>query len=227
MNYLRYLLILLLSLKSVPAGAQQVPVSIHVAYQGRALELQKEYRGGQDTVRFEKIRFYVSDFCLLYQREVVARDQSAVHLIDLADKASNRWNINVPLRQQYDEIRLLIGTDSLSNVSGVQAGALDPANGMYWSWQSGYINIKVEGYSSRSPTRKHKFQYHLGGYQGVNATQRLWSVKVKPDMDLALVLELGQWIEEIFVEKTFEIMSPSETSARLSTRFAQLISLQQ
>jgi hypothetical protein len=44
------------------------------------------------------------------------------------------------------------------------AGDLDPIKGMYWAWQSGYINMKIEGKSSSCRTRKNEFQFHIGGY---------------------------------------------------------------
>ncbi|MFM1792223.1 MAG: hypothetical protein RLZZ252_577 [Bacteroidota bacterium] len=54
--------------------------------------------------------------------------------------------------------------DSLHNCSGIQEGALSPSNGMFWSWSTGYIFVRVEGKSNQSPTGN--FLYHLGGYQG-------------------------------------------------------------
>ncbi|MFT7156465.1 MAG: hypothetical protein ACI8Q1_001480 [Parvicella sp.] len=56
-----------------------------------------------------------------------------------------------------------IGVDSTTNVSGALAGDLDPTKGMYWAWQSGYINFKMEGtYIYKTETTE--FNYHLGGY---------------------------------------------------------------
>ncbi|MEY4540338.1 MAG: hypothetical protein RLZZ306_2095, partial [Bacteroidota bacterium] len=42
-------------------------------------------------------------------------------------------------------------------------------DGMYWSWNSGYIFMKLEGISSVVPTRpngKKAFQLHVGGFGG-------------------------------------------------------------
>jgi hypothetical protein len=44
-------------------------------------------------------------------------------------------------------IRFLLGVDSARNVSGIQTGALDPARGMFWTWNSGYVMAKIEGSS--------------------------------------------------------------------------------
>ena len=44
-------------------------------------------------------------------------------------------------------------------------GDLDPTKGMYWAWQSGYINFKMEGSCSQCLATKNNFEFHLGGYQ--------------------------------------------------------------
>lgn len=64
----------------------------------------------------------------------------------------------------YNSITLTVGVDSLRNVSGVKTGALDPIFGYYWGWNNGYINLKFQGYPSKSTTAN-ELQYHVGGFQ--------------------------------------------------------------
>lgn len=71
---------------------------------------------------------------------------------------------NVPL-EEYSSLEFIIGVDSLHNCSGAQSGALDPANGMFWAWNSGYIFLKLEGISASSDSPGHIFEYHIGGYK--------------------------------------------------------------
>ena len=49
----------------------------------------------------------------------------------------------------YNSLSFLLGVDSMHNVSGAQTGALDPANDMFWTWNSGYVMAKMEGASPR------------------------------------------------------------------------------
>lgn len=65
----------------------------------------------------------------------------------------------------YDGISFMIGVDSLHNCSGAQSGALDPINGMFWTWNTGYIFMKLEGKSPASKSPGHIFEYHIGGFQ--------------------------------------------------------------
>jgi hypothetical protein len=77
---------------------------------------------------------------------------------------------NIPAAN-YTSVRFTIGIDSLKNVSPVEerTGVLDLANNMYWSWNSGYIFVKLEGTSTASPadpTGQQKFRFHIGGFGG-------------------------------------------------------------
>ena len=58
--------------------------------------------------------------------------------------------------------------DSIDNCSGAQSGALDPINGMFWSWNTGYIFLKLEGIAEASNSPLSLFEYHIGGYSYPN-----------------------------------------------------------
>lgn len=64
----------------------------------------------------------------------------------------------------YTAIQMTYGVDSLRNVSGAQSGALSPSQGMFWSWNTGYIMLKAEGTSTASLDGT--FAFHLGGFTG-------------------------------------------------------------
>jgi len=74
---------------------------------------------------------------------------------------------NVPAGE-YSTLEFIIGVDSLHNCSGAQSGALDPMNGMFWAWNSGYIFLKLEGFAPSSNSPGHIFEYHIGGYKQPN-----------------------------------------------------------
>ena len=63
----------------------------------------------------------------------------------------------------YTSLEFNLGVDSLHNHSGDQAGDLDPLYGMIWTWNTGYIFFKHEGYftSSTSGTQQ-PLIYHYG-----------------------------------------------------------------
>jgi hypothetical protein len=61
-------------------------------------------------------------------------------------------------------MEFMIGVDSARNNSGAQTGALDPTNGMFWSWSTGYIMAKFEGTSAQSPAAANALKFHIGGF---------------------------------------------------------------
>ena len=55
---------------------------------------------------------------------------------------------------------LVFGVDSVTQVLSSYEGVFDPLEGMYWTWQNGYIAVKMEGnYMGED------FVYHLGGFR--------------------------------------------------------------
>jgi hypothetical protein len=99
--------------------------------------------------------------------------ENSYFLVDDGDEDSKKIYLTVP-NGNYDAISFLLGVDSLHNVSGAQSGALDPMNGMFWTWNSGYVSIKLEGKSPVSNLPQHLIEYHLGGFKGAdNVNQRI------------------------------------------------------
>jgi hypothetical protein len=88
-------------------------------------------------------------------------------LVDFADPISIQLSLNA-VAYKYNRISFTIGVDSIHNVSGAQTGALDPANGMFWTWNSGYIMAKLEGNSTASTEQNQIFEYHIGGFAGAD-----------------------------------------------------------
>lgn len=92
------------------------------------------------------------------------------YLVDAAMSNSLHIDIkDVPVGD-YTGVTFTIGVDSVHNVSGAQQGALDPNNSMFWTWNSGYIYTKMEGYSAQSSTGG--LSFHIGGFKSPNSTIR-------------------------------------------------------
>ena len=120
----------------------------------------------------KKLKYYLTDFYLDNLQLNMGNDSYV--LID----ASNEYNIiraTIPAGN-YHTLRFKLGVDSADNCSGAQTGALDPANDMFWTWNSGYIFFKFEGSSDSSMADMNRLEYHLGGYksgQGLQTEIRL------------------------------------------------------
>lgn len=111
-----------------------------------------------------KFKFYISNV-RFENTNGTQTAPSTSFLIDQEDSLSLSTNsISIP-SGIYSSIEFILGVDSLHNVSGAQNGALDVVNAMFWTWNSGYIFMKLEGNSSFSNSPGHFFEYHIGGFK--------------------------------------------------------------
>lgn len=117
----------------------------------------------QQNFKITKFKYYLSNFTFI-TASGKARRTNDCYLINEEDSLSKKINFNLP-KSDYQIIEFDFGIDSLHNSNGIQEGALDPINGMYWAWNSGYIFLKLEGSSPASTATANYFEYHLGGYK--------------------------------------------------------------
>lgn len=108
-------------------------------------------------------------------REYTVPQDSSYFLINEGDAASQFAKVNVPVAD-YQSLTFTIGVDSLRSTMDVskRTGVLDPAgdhstSGMYWSWNSGYIFLKLEGSAPDASSADKKIRYHIGGFGGYSA----------------------------------------------------------
>lgn len=102
---------------------------------------------------------------------------SSYFLIKESEAATRFATIKVP-EGEYSKLSFVLGVDSLRSTMDIskRTGVLDPTggmdDGMYWTWNSGYIFLKMEGASTAVPTTvdaNRKFRYHIGGFGGYSA----------------------------------------------------------
>lgn len=183
-------------------------------FSGVPIELTRPYSLSEtDSIQFETIKFYISNITLTNGLGNDVSPAERYYLIDLANQSSQ--HIALPSYDQFTHITFDLGIDSITNVSGAMEGALDPTNGMYWTWQSGYINLKLEGTSSACPARNHFFQYHLGGYQFPNNALQTIQLDFS-DHKYQLFLPLDNFFQSANLMDKYEVMRPCEEAVHLS-----------
>ncbi len=97
-----------------------------------------------DTIKFSAFLYYVSNVSLQNEAGTWV-NLGNYHLVDFSDQTSLKLNIpNLP-GGTYKKLRFFVGVDSMANTTGAQEGALNPSNGMFWSWATGYIFIRMQG----------------------------------------------------------------------------------
>jgi len=191
-------------------------VNFHLEFNKLPLELNKKYISkANDTLSIETFRCYISNIQIQYADNSVFTQKDSYHLLDL----DNPNSFQIPITKKSDKliskITFNIGIDSLTNTSGAMAGDLDPVKGMYWAWQSGYINMKIEGKSPSCSTRKNEFQFHIGGYMKPNYAMQKVELNVNKK-DIHIGIDLNNFFSDIQLSKTNSIMIPGKVAMELA-----------
>jgi hypothetical protein len=194
---------------------------------GEALSLTQEAEklaGGKTGITL--MRCYISGISLWRNGGAVWQEPNSYHLLDAENPETLQLSLQAPAGLQYDGIHFNLGIDSAVSTSGAHGGDLDPVKGMYWAWQSGYINFKLEGVSPTSTARKHQFQFHLGGYQSPYSALRAVSLAVRPADELVVRMDLTQFLSGIDMTRQNSIMIPGAEAAALSQKAATIFQAQ-
>lgn len=198
-------------------NTHQLQVHLLPQFEDKELLLEKDgYALNGNPVQFEMLRFYLSSFALMNAKETVWKAENSHHLLDASQPNSMNISLGIPAGLEYDQITFNLGIDSATNVSGAMGGDLDPTKGMYWSWNSGYVNFKLEGTSEICPTRNHVFQYHMGGYMAPFQTVQKINLKIRPDEKIEIRMDLHQFLQKLDLAQQPTIMSPGAKAQELS-----------
>jgi len=180
-----------------------------------------------------KFNYYISNIRLKKANGRWWKQPKSYYLIQSNQPASQVLTIpNIP-KGEYQEISFLIGVDEKRNTSGVQEGALDPANDMFWSWNTGYVFLKLEGQALVAGEQdKKRFRFHSGGfnfkYNNIKkkklnlrdaplkiGTTAIPQVKVKVDLQ-----KFFGGIKPVKIHQNYSLMSPARV-AKVADNYSQ------
>jgi hypothetical protein len=224
-------LIFIINVLANVANAQETCYKIPVTatYQSKNLVLNDTVYAIDQShyIKFETLKFYISHVKLMKSNSQVWIETNSFHLIDFEENDSNALCLNIPEELDFDAIQFNLGIDSLTNIAGVYGGDLDPTKGMYWTWQSGYINFKLQGTSDLCTNPKQEFQLHLGGYiNPFNCLQQI-SLKLSNSAQMRINFNVEQFIKSTNLAEVNHIMSPSEAAILHAQKAAQCFSIKQ
>lgn len=153
-----------------------------------------------ESYTISKFKYYISNIKLKKADGSEYAVPESYYLIDAGAHPDSEIELkNIPLGT-YTGMSYVIGVDSARNVSGAQTGALDPANGMFWSWNQGYIFMMFEGTSPQSTAADNILQYHVGGFRNSTNTNALQTVNLSFNTYTLRVTSVGTPEVHIMVE---------------------------
>lgn len=218
-------LLTLISGSAWPRQEKQEVAVLHLAllFQQEGLRLNHYYHlASGDSVLISGLRFYLSHIQLWNDSFKAGSALKTHYLIDAANPPSQKITIPLNSGLKFNTIRFVIGVDSANNYKGASEGELDPTNGMYWTWQSGYINFKLDGRTNLSSLRNREFNLHIGGYRYPFITQQQCSIAVNAASVVGLHIQLDQLVERHKWQHVSQIMSPGKAAVELSKELPKI-----
>ena len=229
MPYTKFLFILFLFIQNqVVITAQRfINVDFKFIYHQRDLIMDSLYVGNnQESIQFETLKFYISNLRFNLNNGKTFIEKNSWHLIEMEDRNSLHVSVPDSLNDSIRNISFNLGIDSTTNVSGALGGDLDPTQGMYWTWQNGYINFKLEGKSTLCKTRNNEFQFHIGGYMNPFNTLQKIELPINKVGSYTIVFDLEQLMDKIDISILNHVMSPQLEAVEISKKIATAFSIE-
>lgn len=199
-------------------NSSNVSIQFNPVYGNSALILDSSYINEKgEEIRFEALRFYISNVQLVFQDGSKHIESKSFHLMDMENPENFKIDVNTK-NKPIAKILFSLGIDSITNVSGALDGDLDPAKGMYWAWQSGYVNFKLEGKSTKCKNTKHEFSYHIGGYLNPFYALRELEIPIQYQQNGTVKIEmnLDTLLSKIDLSKTNNVTIPGKEAMKIA-----------
>jgi hypothetical protein len=205
--------LVLLSSNLIDNDKKELVLELHI--NNKNITLNNSYENINTNIfKINKLKFYISNLKFYLKDKEVLEYHKKHILIDIENEKSLK--ILIPNSLRVDEIIFNLGVDTETNKSGAKSGDLDPVNGMYWTWNSGYINFKLEGIYKGF----NEFSYHIGGFMKPHNTLQL--IKLNLGSKNKIVLNFDEFFNKIDFNLS-EILSPGKNAVKLSTLLANSI----
>ncbi len=190
-----------------------------------------------EKLKISTYKYYISNIKLISVDNKLYEEVESYHLINESVVSSKSIVLkNVPFNT-YSAIEFVVGVDSTRNVSGSQSGDLSPNLGMFWSWNTGYIMAKLEGYSQQSGAPDKSLAFHIGGFKGINnALKKITlnfaggplTLNQTGNPKITINCNVKEWFvnpNTISFTTTHNVSSINQTSKLLADNYADMFSI--
>ena len=196
-------------------SSEKIDVLIQLNYNNEKIVLNKAYQNNYaDNFIINKLQFYISDLRFYSQNKEVLEYHKKYILIDIENE--NSLKISIPSNLMFDQVLFNIGIDEETNKTGAKGGDLDPIHGMYWTWNSGYINFKLEGLYNNN----NEFMFHIGGFMKPYNTLQKVKINKAKEHNNKLELNFDRFLNSLDFNLD-KILSPGKNALKSSNMLAK------
>lgn len=223
-----------------PEQDHNLVINFHAVVDSSALVYGQEYHNFfNEAYKISAFKFYVQKIQMINtdSGKVFELPKDQYYLVDFGDSGTTKIKVGIqPFK--YNRIAFTIGVDSARNVSGAQTGALDPAKGMFWTWNTGYIMAKLEGNSPVATTPNNKFEYHIGGFRtGENVVEKITllfpytteiDLKAGKTSEMHVSANVNSWFynpHDIMIANTPAVMTPGTLAVQIAENYRKMFTV--
>jgi hypothetical protein len=204
-------------------------ISFEPYFGSEPLVLGKQiYRNNSgDSLSIDLFKFYVSNVSVKIKGKWYPL-KKIHHLVNMEEAGSKQLTISAPVNGPVDSLKFLVGIDSVTCVSGNLEGDLDPLKAMYWSWNTGYVNAKIEGRSPSCTTIHQAFEFHVGGYMTPFNTLRMISLNAQNKNELRLKVNAGQWFNgpyQVSLKTSNSIVDVGKQAVKMADNYKDMFEI--
>lgn len=218
----RCLFILIIGVLNQSDIIAQVRIQFQPTWMGEEWKpgIKNAHFNSKDTIILETLRFYISDIVPNQESIAFSHTQKKHYLMDAEQPDGLSIILENVNSNSLDFLEFTFGIDSITQIKGPMGNDLDPIHGMYWTWQTGFIHLKMEGTFSGCSSRKKKFQYHIGGFENP------WNTILKKKFSIpkSNLIKIEIPLEKIIpLNNNFscEIMRPGKEALEMAKRFVE------
>ena len=219
----------------IPTGVGTVSFEVENVAGSKAVALDGTAyaTSGGETFTLTTLKYYLSNVRLTKNDGTTYAAPNVYHLVDAAKPSTLAFTVSDVPAGDYTGLSFVVGVDSTTtkgNPLGL-TGDLNPANSMYWVWDTGHIFMKLEGtVTSVSPSKT--LTCHVGGYRApynaivtaapsLNGNTLLVRTDQAPKIHLAAnVLKLFDGVSHLQLSTFPGTMMPSTSSVQVARNYA-------
>lgn len=181
---------------------------------------------GNDSITIDLLKLYVGNFIFNGTNK---KEVKNYYLLNAAEDSSLKIQFRLPKANVIKSLEFNVGVDSTTTLKGILNGSLDPLNGMYWTWNTGYIYTKLEGSCKNCQVFRNMFQFHIGGYKApFNANKKIKLPITSNNTLLSKILikiNVASWFKNIDFKGQVSIMQPNAKAMQLADNFTNSFSI--
>ena len=225
----------LFSLLNCYSTEKKLQINFRPVVKNIALQLNTKayFIHSQDSIFITTFKMYVGKIVLNDDelREKIVDEN--YHLLNVENVESMKIDLKNLSLKKISSIDFFVGVDSIENMKGALDGDLDVSNAMYWTWNSGFINFKLEGHSPICKSIHHAFEFHIGGFKHPNNTIRKIHLQLKnpiiisAENKLNLNINLAEIFNSVDLQTQNSIVEPGKEAVEMANHFQKMFSVEE